>query len=196
MKCKQLLPELKFGFSLFIYIYIYTHTHTHIHIYIYIYICTQNVYVCICVYIYIYIYIYAHKTCMYVYIYIYIYIYTYTKCVCVCVYEIYIYIAALREICPVCWGCRIHRLHLCRVVKNLPPKRVSWYDTKQSDGEVPVMLKLWGMRRTPSLPSLPGPLWSRVIGPIYGLNRTNAILMPNWIVWLNWVAWNRNVFDT
>ena len=29
------------------------------------------------------------------------------------------------------------------------------YDTKQSDGEVPVMLQLWGMRSTLSLPSLP-----------------------------------------
>ena len=50
------------------------------------------------------------------------------------------------------------------------------YDTKQSDGEVPLMLGLWGMRRTPSLPSLPGPLWPGVVapdnGPIYGLNRT------------------------
>ena len=27
------------------------------------------------------------------------------------------------------------------------------YDTKQSDGEVPVMLELWGMRSTPSLTS-------------------------------------------
>ena len=33
------------------------------------------------------------------------------------------------------------------------------YDTKQSDGESPVMLELWGMQSTPSLPSLPGPLW-------------------------------------
>ena len=32
------------------------------------------------------------------------------------------------------------------------------YDTKQSDGKVPVMLELWGMRSTPSLPLLPGPL--------------------------------------
>ena len=31
--------------------------------------------------------------------------------------------------------------------------------------------------------------------PIYGLNRTNGILMLNWIVCLNWIAWNRNVFD-
>ena len=25
------------------------------------------------------------------------------------------------------------------------PQWVSWYDTKQSDGEVPVILELWGM---------------------------------------------------
>ena len=47
---------------------------------------------------------------------------------------------------------------------------------KQSDGEVPVMLDLWGMQTTLSLPSLPGPLWPRVVAPekdpIYGLNRT------------------------
>ena len=33
------------------------------------------------------------------------------------------------------------------------------YDTKQSDIEVPIILELWGMQSTPSLPSLPGPLW-------------------------------------
>ena len=73
------------------------------------------------------------------------------------------------------------------------------YDTKQSDGQVPVMLELWGMQSTPLLPSLLGPLCPGVVapdkGPIYGLNRTNGILMLNWIVWLNWIAWNRNVFD-
>ena len=31
------------------------------------------------------------------------------------------------------------------------------YYTKQSDGQAPVMLKLCGMRSTPSLPLLPGP---------------------------------------
>ena len=50
------------------------------------------------------------------------------------------------------------------------------YDTKQSDGEVPAMLELWGMRSAPLLPLLPGPQWPRVVapdkGPIYGLNRT------------------------
>ena len=39
------------------------------------------------------------------------------------------------------------------------------------------------MRSTPSLPSLPGPLWPGVVtpdkGPIYGLNRTNSILILN-----------------
>ena len=39
------------------------------------------------------------------------------------------------------------------------------YDTKQSDGEVPAMLELWGMRSTPSLPLLPGPLWPGVVAP-------------------------------
>ena len=37
------------------------------------------------------------------------------------------------------------------------------YDTKQSDGEAPVILKLWGMWGAPFLPSLPGPLWPRVV---------------------------------
>ena len=44
------------------------------------------------------------------------------------------------------WGCRIHRLHLCREAR--PPQRMSRYDSKQSDGEIPVMLELWGMQRT------------------------------------------------
>ena len=39
------------------------------------------------------------------------------------------------------------------------------YEAKQSDGEVPVMLELWGMRSTHSFPSLPGPFWPRVEAP-------------------------------
>ncbi len=65
--------------------------------------------------------------------------------------------------------------------KTPPPNGCPVYDTKQSDGEIPAMLELWGMRSTPSLPSLPGPLWPGVVapdkGPIYGLNRINSILM-------------------
>ena len=37
------------------------------------------------------------------------------------------------------------------------------YETKQSDSEVPVMLGLWGMQSTPSLPLLPGPHWPGVV---------------------------------
>ena len=42
---------------------------------------------------------------------------------------------------------------------------MSGYDTKQFDGEVPVMLELWGIRSTPLLPSLPGPLWPGMVAP-------------------------------
>ena len=42
--------------------------------------------------------------------------------------------------CPVGWGCRIHRLHLWRGVRR--PNKCLGYDSKQSDGEVPVMLEL------------------------------------------------------
>ena len=84
-------------------------------------------------------------------------------------------------ICPVGWGCRIHRLHLCRGVR-LPPNECPRYDTKQSDGEVPVMLEPGGMQSTLSLPSLPGSLWPIVVapdkGPIYWLNRTK---LHTWI---------------
>ena len=83
-------------------------------------------------------------------------------------------------VCPVGWGCRIHQLLLCRGVRP-PPHECPGYDTKQSDGEVPAVLELWGMRSTPSLSSLPGPLWPGVVapdkGPIYGSNRTNGILI-------------------
>ena len=46
-----------------------------------------------------------------------------------------------------------------------PHNECPGYDTKQSDGEVLVMLQLWGMRSTPSLPSLPDPLWPGVVAP-------------------------------
>ena len=42
--------------------------------------------------------------------------------------------------CPVGWGRRIHRLHLCRGVR--PPNECLEHNTKQSDGEVPAVLEL------------------------------------------------------
>ena len=66
--------------------------------------------------------------------------------------------------CPVSWDCRIRWLHLCWGVRPLP-NECPGYETKQSDGEVPVMLGLWGMRSTPSLPLLPSPLWPGLVAP-------------------------------
>ena len=69
--------------------------------------------------------------------------------------------------CPVGWGCKIRQLHFYRGVK----KKTSVLDItpKQSDDEVPVMLELWGMQSTPSLPLLPGPRWPRVVALIRAL---------------------------
>ena len=39
---------------------------------------------------------------------------------------------------------------------QLTTRRLSCTDTKISDGETPVMMELWGMWSTPSLPLLPG----------------------------------------
>ena len=50
----------------------------------------------------------------------------------------------------------------CLVQLN-PPQGCPGYDTKQSDSEVPVMLELWRMWCTPSLPSLPCPFWPGVV---------------------------------
>ena len=95
------------------------------------------------------------------------------------VLECWIYLTTYVRIpltCPVGWGCRIHWLLLCRRVRPPHPTSVLIYDTKQSDGEVPILLELWGRWSTPLLPLLPGLQWLRVEapdkGPIYGLNRT------------------------
>ena len=92
--------------------------------------------------------------------------------------------------CPASWGCRIHRLHLCRGVRS--PNECPGYDTKWSDGEVPVMLEIWGMRNTPLLLSLPGSLWPRVVAPDRVLSMGQIVL--NYILMLNWIVWNRTIF--
>ena len=84
--------------------------------------------------------------------------------------------------CAVGWRCCIYKLHLCRGVR--PTHNASHgYDTKQSDGEFPVMLELWGMRKISSLPSLLGPLWPGVVVPdrVLCMNQIelNCMLMLN-----------------
>ena len=50
-----------------------------------------------------------------------------------------------------------HQIILCYIQNG--------YDTKLSDGEDPGMLRLWGIRSTPSLPLLPGSFWPGVVAP-------------------------------
>ena len=57
--------------------------------------------------------------------------------------------------------------------KTPSPNECPGYDTKQSDGEVPVMLGLWGMWSILSLPLLPGPHWPEMVARDRALlNRT------------------------
>ena len=68
---------------------------------------------------------------------------------------------------------------------------MSCFDTKQSDGEVPVMIELWGLWSIPSLPLLPGPFWSGEIA----LDRVLSIsqIELNCVLTLNWIPWSRTV---
>ena len=119
------------------------------------YIC---VYVCVCGYIW----FFKHTYKLIIY-------------VCVCV--------LLFTFCPVHWGCRTQWLLPCRVVRLLH-NECPEYDTKPSDGEVPVMLQFWGIRNIPLLSSLSGPLWPGVITPDRFLSvsqiELNCVMM-NWI---------------
>ena len=64
-----------------------------------------------------------------------------------------------------------------------PPNEYPDYDNEQSDGEVPVMQELQGMRNTSLLPSLRGPFWSGVVAPdrvlSMGQIELNCALMLN-----------------
>ena len=90
----------------------------------------------------------------------------------------------------VSWGCRINRLHLFRGVRPPGPMSVLIYDTKQSDGDAPVMLELWGIQSTPLLLLLPGPPWPEMLAPDWVLSmgqiELNCLLM-------HWIVWNRTV---
>ena len=94
--------------------------------------------------------------------------------------------------CLINWGWWKHWLHLCRRVRPPPPtNECLGYDIKQSDAEVPVMMELWRMGSTSSLPLLLGPLWPGVIASDKVLSTGQIEL--NCILMLNWTAWNRTV---
>ncbi len=104
----------------------------------------------------------------------------------------------------------IQTVLICRGVRS-PPNECPGYDTKQSDGEIAVMLQLTGIRSTPSLPSLPAPLKPEMIAldRVLSMDQVelNCVLMLNWTVWnrtifdiktvftLNWIVWNRTVLS-
>ena len=89
--------------------------------------------------------------------------------------------------CLVGWFCKIHQLHFYREARNSPTNECPGYDSKQSDGEVPVMLELWGMQNNPYLPSLPGPLWPSEVA----LGRILSVGQIELKSVLNWITWNR-----
>ena len=91
---------------------------------------------------------------------------------------------------PASWDCRMHQQHFCRGVRL--PQWVSWYDTKQSDGEDALILELWGMQSTPWLSSLLGPLWPWMGAPDRVLSMGK--IEQNSIFRLNWVVWNRTFY--
>ena len=71
------------------------------------------------------------------------------------------YISLRNRTESLCLWPRIHWDCNCKT----PPNEYPGYDTKQFDGEAPVMLELWRIQSTLLLPLLPGPLWSRVVAP-------------------------------
>ena len=87
--------------------------------------------------------------------------------------------------CPVGLGCRIHWLHFCREVR--PPPITSVLDMTLNN----LMVELWGQQITPSLPSLSGPLWLRVVASDRFLSMGEIEL--NCVLMLNWITWNRTV---
>ena len=71
--------------------------------------------------------------------------------------------------------------------KDPLPNECPAYDTKQSDGEAPVMLELLGMRSIPSLPSHPGTLRPSVVtlDTVLSMGQTE----------LNCIGWDGVVFS-
>ena len=71
-----------------------------------------------------------------------------------------------------------------------PPVSVLDMTLSKSDSEVPIMLELWGMWSTPSLPLFPGPL-PGVVAPDWALSMGRIEL--NCVLMLNCIVWNRTV---
>ena len=94
----------------------------------------------------------------------------------------------------ICWSSRM-RLENTLTASLQSSKPITndshGYDTKQSDGEVPVMLELWGIQCIPLLPLLRGPLWPRV--EAFDSLLSIGKIQQNYVLILYWTVWNRTV---
>ena len=75
---------------------------------------------------------------------------------------------------------------------SVSPNECPIYDTKQPDGEAPVMLEFWGMWSTLLLLWLPGPLWLGVVASDRVISMCQIEL--NCVLTLKWIVWNRTAF--
>ena len=82
----------------------------------------------------------------------------------------------MNKVCLVGWGCKMHQL-------LLPSSSVLDMMLNNLIMGFQVMLDLWGMQSTTSLPSLPVLLWPRVLAPdrvlSMGQIELNCVLMLN-----------------
>ena len=74
---------------------------------------------------------------------------SYYLCLFVCYYyyyydylRVFFFYSSVNWCCLIDWGCRIHWLHFYRGTRP-PANECPVYDTKQSDGEAPVILEFW-----------------------------------------------------
>ena len=104
------------------------------------------------------------------------------------------------------WFGRIHRLHLSRG-ENLPPNECPDYGAKQSDGQVPVMLELWGNTEYPFIVIAPRFTLTGVVAPDRVLSIDQIVLnrqtelfeielfwLLNCVLMLHWIVWNEIAF--
>ena len=90
-------------------------------------------------------------------------------------------------ICPVSWGCRIHRFHLCRGVRL--PQQVSriWHKT----------IWWWGCRNAGALGNAEytfSAIAARSALAWSGRVLSMALISLNCVLMLNWIVWNRTVY--
>ena len=79
---------------------------------------------------------------------------------------------------PVSWGCRIHRLHLCRGVRPPPYQHMSWILHYTIWWWWSILGDFWNVECS-SFSSLSGPLWPRMEEP-NSSNRTNCVQTNEW----------------